>query len=82
MAAPKVTTPVLLCWPMTSGADVSGTAVEVEPLHQCSITFYCCATNGSRGNADKMVSDVEVWMKQRCVTEFLHAEKMAPAGIH
>ena len=29
-----------------------------------------------------MASDVEVWMKQRCVTEFLHVEKIAPIDIH
>jgi len=31
---------------------------------------------------DRMVSDMEVQMKRRCVTEFLHAEKMPPADIH
>ena len=28
------------------------------------------------------MSDVEVRMKQKCVTEFLHVERMAPTGIH
>jgi len=32
--------------------------------------------------SDRMVSDMEVQMKQRCVTEFLHAEKIAPTDIH
>ena len=32
--------------------------------------------------SDRMVSDMEVHLKQRCVTEFLHAEKMVPAAIH
>ena len=36
----------------------------------------------AEGQSDKMVSDMEVCMKQRCVTEFLHAEKMAPIDIH
>ena len=36
----------------------------------------------AEGQSDKMVSDMEVHMKQRCVTEFLHAEKMAPTHIH
>lgn len=31
-AAPKVKLPILLCWPVTSGADVGGTATEVEPF--------------------------------------------------
>ena len=30
-------------------ADVGVMAVEVEPSCQCSITFCCHATNGSRG---------------------------------
>mgnify|MGYP001855546077 FL=1 len=30
------------------------------------------------GQPDKMVSDMEVCMKQRCVTEFRHEEKIAP----
>jgi hypothetical protein len=29
-----------------------------------------------------MTSDMEVRMKQRCVTEFLHAEEIAPTDIH
>ena len=31
--APKLMPPVLLCWPMTSKADVGDMAVEVEPLY-------------------------------------------------
>lgn len=30
------------------------------------------------GQPDKMVSDIEVCMKQRRVTEFLHEEKFTP----
>jgi hypothetical protein len=32
--------------------------------------------------SEKMASDMEVRMKQRCVIEFLHAEKIAPNDIH
>ena len=32
--------------------------------------------------SDKMASDMEVRMKQRCVIEFLHAEKIAHNDIH
>ena len=32
--------------------------------------------------SDTMVSDMEVCMKERCVTEFLHVEKMASTDIH
>ena len=45
--------------------------VEVEPSHQYSVTFCCHVTDGSR----KCVTEVRV--KQRCVTEFLHAENIA-----
>ena len=36
----------------------------------------------AEGQYDKMASDMEVQMKLRCVTEFLHAEKMVPTDIH
>jgi len=36
----------------------------------------------AEGQSDKMAYDMEVRMKQRCVTEFLHAEKIAPSDIH
>ena len=43
-AALKVMPPILLCWPVTSEADVNGMAVEAEPPHRFSVTFCCCAT--------------------------------------
>jgi hypothetical protein len=36
----------------------------------------------AEGQSDKMASDMEVRMKQMCVIEFLHAEKIAPNDIH
>jgi len=36
----------------------------------------------AEGQSDKMASDMEVRMKQRCVIEFLHADKIAPNDIH
>jgi len=53
-----------------------------------------CWWHGSRGGTfppishymlllwDRMVSDMEVRMKQRCVFEWLHVEKMIPIDIH
>ena len=32
--------------------------------------------------SDKMASDMEVQMEQRCVIEYLHAQKMAPTDNH
>jgi len=36
----------------------------------------------AEGQSDKMASDMEVKMKIKCVTEILHAEKMARTDIH
>ena len=36
----------------------------------------------AEGQSGRMAPDVEVHMKQRCGTEFLHAEKMAATDIH
>lgn len=59
----------LLCWPII-GAD--GTVVEAELSHHTA-----------EGQSDKMVSDMGVYMKQRCAIEFLHVEKkMVSADNH
>ena len=80
-AALKVMPPILIYWSMTLEVDVRGMAVEVEPSRQYSITF-CCRVMAAEEQSDRMVSDIKVCMKQRCVTEFLHVEKMAPIDIH
>jgi len=49
MSAQEIMSPILLCWPMTSEADVDGTEVENELSHQHSITFCFCVIDGSRG---------------------------------
>ena len=36
----------------------------------------------TEGLSDKLTTNMEVLMKQRCVTEFLHAERNAPMDIH
>ena len=36
----------------------------------------------TEGQSDRMASDMKVCMKQSCVPEFLHVEKMANTGIH
>ena len=81
-AALKVMPLIVWCWPMSSEADVGGVAVGVEPSHQYSMTCYCRVTDGSRGAVRHSGSDVEVHMKQRCVTELLHVETMSPTDIH
>jgi hypothetical protein len=36
----------------------------------------------AEGQSDKMASDMDVLMNQRCVIKFLHAEKIAPNDFH
>ena len=36
----------------------------------------------AEGQSNRMASDMEACMKQRCVIEFLHAEIIAPIDIH
>jgi len=45
----KVMPPILLYWPIVSEMKVVGMAIDVEASHQYSVTFCCCATDGSRG---------------------------------
>ena len=36
----------------------------------------------AEGQSDKMLPDIEVYLKQRCGIEFLHVEKIAPFDFH
>jgi len=36
----------------------------------------------AEGQPDKIALDMKACMNQRCVTEFLHAEKTVPINIH
>ena len=40
------------------------------------LNFLAVGQMAAEGQSDKMASDMEVHMKQRCVTEFLHAKKL------
>lgn len=53
--------------------------VRAEPSCQYYITICDCVTEGQ---PDKMAFDMEVSMKQRCVTDFLPAERMAQTNNH
>ena len=44
--------------------------------------FFAMQHIAAEGQSDKMVSDMQVHMKQSCVTEFLHKEKMVHTDIH
>jgi len=45
----------------------------------CGLYLWQVAAEGS---SEKMVSDIEEHMKQRCLFEFIHEEKIAPTDIH
>ena len=47
------------------------------PLHVVAVVPMA-----AKGQSDRMVSGMEVYMKQRCVTECLHEEKMTTTDIH
>ena len=80
--APKVMPSILLCYPTMPKVNIGGMVAEAEPFLQYPIAFCCHVTDCSRG----AVWQNGVWhgsaCKQRCVTKFLHAEKMAPTDIH
>jgi len=81
-SALKAIPPILWYWPATSEVDIGGTAVEVEPSANTPLCFAAMWQAAAERQSDRMVSDMEMWMKQRCVTESLHAEKMTPTDIH
>jgi len=81
-AALKVMPTVLLHWPTLSEVDADDMVVEVEPSYQYSVPFCCHVTDGIRWQSDRMASDMEGRVKQRCVIEFLHAVTVAPTDIH
>lgn len=43
--------------------------------------FVAVRQIGLEGQSDKMAVNMKVYMKQRCVTEFFHVEKMPPIDI-
>ena len=68
---------IIVLWPKAIMVDFTGMTAETE----CSLLNYH-VIDGIEGQPDRMASDMEVQMKQRCETEFIHAEKMAPTDIH
>jgi len=71
--------PPILSWrPTASGVDGGGMAVQAEPSPTILLHVVAVRQMAEEGQSDKMVSDTEVHVKQRCVTEFLHMEKWHP----
>jgi hypothetical protein len=73
---------ILLCWPITSEADVGGIVVKVESSRQCTVSLVVVRQVAAAEQSIKIASDIEVLTKQRCVIEFLTAEQIAPTDIH
>ena len=46
------------------------------------LRFAAVRQMAAEGQSDRMVSDMEMQMKQRTATEFLYEEKIAPKDIH
>ena len=63
-----------------SEAD-GGMLVEAEPSHKYLLHVVVMQQMAAEVQSDKMASDMEEHMKQRCVTEFLHVEKIASIHI-
>jgi len=75
--------PILLCWP--SQCDKWELVGWQQRLSlPTNIPFHVVAVwqTAAEGHSDTMASDMEVWMKQRGVTEFCPVEKVAPMDIH
>ena len=71
---------ILLRWPRCQWYGSRGDmVVEVEPSCQYSVTVWQMV---AEGQSDKTVYNSEVCTEQRCVTEFLHVEKMTSLDIH
>ena len=60
---------------MASETDIGGMVIEIEPSSNILLHFVAKQQMAAERQPDKMTSDMEVHIKQRCVTEFLHAEK-------
>lgn len=46
------------------------------------LNFIAEQQMAAEGSSDRMVSYMELCMKQRCGNEFLHVEKIIPTDIH
>jgi len=79
-AAPKVMPPISLCWPMTPEALVAWQLKLTLPTN-ILLHFVALQQMAAEGQSGRMVSDLEVCIKQKCGTEFLYPEKMAPVDI-
>ena len=77
----KVMLPIY--WPTVSEVYIGGMAVEAEPPTHILLHVVAMWQMAAEGQSDTMTSDMEVCVKQSCVTEFLlHAETVASTDVH
>jgi hypothetical protein len=64
--------------------DIRGMALRQQRLNipTNSSSFIAMQQIATEEQSGKMAPDMEVCMKQRCVNEFLNAEKSAPIDSH
>ena len=63
--------------------SVGTIAVKLNLPTNTSLNFVAMGQMKAEGQSDKMPSEMEVHMKQRCVSEFIHVEKkIASSDIH
>ena len=74
-AAPKVMPPIFIMWAHNNIGRWWWYGSRGSCQH--FVTFCCCGSSLA-----KILPDMDVSTKQRCVTEFLYAEKMASTAIH
>jgi len=56
-------------------------AAEGQPSTNIPLHFVAVQQMAAEWQSDKLVSDMEVWMKQRDWAEFFCAEKMTPTDF-
>jgi len=62
--------------------NTSSMAAEGQPSTNIPLHFVAVQQMAAEWQSDRKVSDMEVCMKKRCVTEFLHVEEVSPTDIH
>ena len=72
----------LFCWPMRSKAMLVTWQERLKLPTSIPLYFIARWQMAAEEQSDKIVSDMEVHMKQRCVIEFLQMEKNSSTDIH
>ena len=70
--APKVMPPIYGVGPSNQRQMLVGWQERLNLPTNIPLYFVCVQQMAAEGQSDKMVSDVEARMKQRCVISFMH----------